>query len=412
MKADLDRLMSARGLDAIVVEGADGLAQHSAAWQYLTRNQRMTGFVVKRRHEPARLLFHPMERQQADATGLALESFGRWDLRTIARDHPTRLDAAVALWRLIFRDLEIAGRVGWYGASEASHTLALLDALRASIPATEFVGEYENGILDVARRTKDRDEIALMEDVGRRTCDVVREVIAFLGEGSDDGDGTLVDPDGRPVTIGDVKALVRRACDRRDLEVGDPIFAQGADAAIPHAHGNASEALRLGAPIVFDLYPRCRTSGYYHDLTRTLSLGYAGAELQRVYDDVIGAFDAILGEYRVGERTKHYQDRCCERFESRGHQTVAKHWPLEEGYVHALGHGLGLEVHEPLAFSSFADRGDVLERGNVFALEPGLYYPSKGIGVRVEDTIVCDLDGTFRSITPLAKTLVIEISSS
>ena len=410
MKSDLDALMQARGLDAIVVEGADGLAQHSASWQYLTRNQRMTGYVVKRRHEPARLLFHPMERQQAEATGLALESFGRWDLRQIARDHPTRLDAAVALWRQIFRDLEVAGRVGWYGASEASGTLALIDALRQSISATEFVGEFENNVIDVARRTKDADEIAMMEDVGRRTCDVVGDVIAFLGEGADDGDGTLVGPDGKAVTIGDVKALIRRACDRRDLDVGDPIFAQGSDAGIPHAHGKSDEPLRLGAAIVFDLYPRCRRSGYYHDLTRTFALGYANECLQTIYDDVLYAFDTILGEYRVGGRCKRYQDRCCEIFESREHRTIGSTWPLEEGYVHALGHGLGLEVHEPLAFSSFADRGDVLEPGNVFALEPGLYYPLRGVGVRIEDTIVCDADGRFRSITPLEKRLVLPVS--
>lgn len=409
MRSDLDALMKERGLDAVIVEGADGLAEHSAAWTYLTRNQRMNGFVVKRRGEPARLLYHPMEKQQAEASGLALDSFGRWDLRQIARDHPTRLDAAVALWRLIFGDLNIAGRVGWYGASEASHTLALIDALRQSLPATQIVGEYENGLIDVARRTKDAEEIAAMEDVGRRTADVVRDVIAFLSEGQDDGDGTLVGPDGKPVTIGDVKQLIRRSCDRRDLVVGDPIFAQGSDAGVPHAHGNAEESLKIGLAIVFDLYPRCRKTGYYHDLTRTFSLGYASEELKRVYGDVMHAFDTILGEYRVGERCKKYQDRCCELFEARGHKTVAKEWPLEEGYVHALGHGLGLEVHEPLAFSSFADRGDVLERGNVFALEPGLYYPSRGIGVRIEDTIVCDPDGRFRSITPLEKELIVPV---
>lgn len=409
MKSDLDCLMKERGLDAIVVEGADGLAQHSAAWNYLTRFQRMTGHVIKKRGEPARLLFHPMERQQAEASGLALESMGRWDLRQIARDHPTRLDAAVALWRQIFRDLELAGRVGWYGASESSQTIALVDALRQSIPATEFVGEFENTLFDEARKTKDADEIATMEDVGRRTCAVVEDVIEFLRSGHDDGDGAVIDADGVPVTIGRVKSLIRAACDARELDAGDPIFAQGSDAGIPHAHGDPGEQLRLGRAIVFDLYPRCRKTGYYHDLTRTFSLGYADAELQRGYDTVLGVFATILGEYRVGERCKKYQDRCCELFEAAGHPTIATKWPIEEGYVHSLGHGLGLEVHEPLAFSSFADRGDVLQPGNVFALEPGLYYASRGWGVRIEDTIVCDADGRFRSITPLEKRLVIPV---
>jgi Xaa-Pro aminopeptidase len=408
MKSDLDRLTKDRHLDAMIVEGADGLSDVSAPWKYLTRGQKMTGFVVKKRGEPAQIIYHPMEQLQAEASGLALVSFGRWDLKAIAKASATRLEASVEMWRQIFRDLEVSGRVAWYGATEAASTIALIDALRRALPTVEIVGEYENSVIDAARRTKDADEIAAMEDVGRRTCEVVAGVVGLIKSSKRRGN-VIVDEKGWPVTIGAVKQFIRREGDTRDLEVGDPIFAQGRDAGIPHAHGEPDAPLVVGEPIVFDIYPRCRRTGYHHDMTRTFVIGEPRDELRKVYDDVKHAFDAILGEYKAGERCKKYQDRCCEIFKERGHLTVQEKWPLEEGYTHSLGHGLGLDVHEALAFSSFVDRGDTLEPGNVFALEPGLYYPSKNIGVRIEDTIVCDADGTFRSITPFGHEWVIEV---
>jgi Xaa-Pro aminopeptidase len=128
-----------------------------------------------------------------------------------------------------------------------------------------------------------------------------------------------------------------------------------------------------------------------------------------VYDDVRAVFDLIMSSLKLGQRSRYYQDVTCAEFAKRGHKTPDKHWPLEEGYCHSLGHGLGLEVHEPMAFSSFVDRGDVLEPGSVFTIEPGLYYPDRKIGVRIEDTVAVMPDGTIRSLTPATYDLVIPL---
>lgn len=408
MKSDLDRLMSQRELDVLIIEGADGLSQVSASWNYMTRHQELTGFVIKKRGENAKILYHPMEQQQAEASGLDLVSFGRWDLKAIAQSTSSRLESATEMWRQIFRDLELSGRIGWYGATEASSLLGLIESLKRKLPAVEFVGEFENSVLDVARRTKDADEIEAMKSVGQRTCEVVACVIDFIRSGIE-RQGRLIDSRGEWVTIGTIKKLIRHECDERRLDVGDPIFAQGRDAGIPHAHGDEDAVLTFGDPIVFDIFPKCRKSGFYHDMTRTFAIGHASPQLKKVYDDVMYAFNTIMNEFKGGERCKKYQDRCCEIFKQRGHVTIQEKWPLEEGYNHSLGHGLGLEVHEPLAFSSFADRGDILEPGNVFTHEPGLYYPSKNIGVRIEDTIVVERDGSVKSITPFPYELVIPI---
>ena len=409
MKSDIDRLMAERNLDAIVVQGPDGLGAVNAPFNYLVKGQHLTGNVVQRRGYPAQLLFGSMERQQAAATGLELVPMSRWDVPGIFKKFPDRLGAASELWRQIFAELGVRGRVGWYGVGESGAFLALVERLRGVAPDVQVVGEFEKSVIDEARRTKDADEIEMLADVGRRATEIVGNVIRFIGSPRA-VDDVVVDAGKRPVKIGDVKAFIRRELDRLALDHPEPvIFAQGRDAGIPHARGDDAAPLRLGEPIVFDFFPRDRRTGYYHDMTRTLAIGRATPDAQRAYDDVRAVFDLIMSSLRVGQRSRHYQDVTCAEFAKRGHKTPDKHWPLEEGYCHSLGHGLGLEVHEPLAFSSFVDRGDVLAPGSVFTIEPGLYYPDRKVGVRIEDTVAVMPDGTIRSLTPAPYELVIPI---
>lgn len=410
MKHEIDRLMAERGLDAIVVEGPDGLASANAAWNYLTKGANMTGTIVQRRGARPQLIFGTMERQQAEQTGLDLVPRERWDIRAIRQQFPQPLAADAEWYRQVFADLEVRGRVGFYGTVHANRLLALVAALARVAPEVEIVGEYDPDLISVARETKDADELALMADVGRRTCAVVQEVVDFIRAQRAE-DGLVIAADGQPVTIGTIHALIRQSLDRHGLEAPDgTIFAQGRDAGIPHATGELDAPLRLGAALVFDIFPRDRATGYFHDMTRTFAIGYAAPELQRIYDDVRATFDEIVASLSVGTPTHDLQKLACRLLSERDHETPEDTWPLEEGYVHGLGHGIGLDVHEPLAMSTFLDRGDVLKPGTVFTIEPGLYYPSRDLGVRIEDTICCDADGTFRSLTPFPYDLVIPMT--
>lgn len=408
MKQDIDRLMAERALDAIVVEGPDGLISANAAWSYMTNGAGLTGKIVQIRGARPQLIFGGMERQQAEQTGLELVPIEQWNMRDLLARFPNRLDYMTELYRLILNDLGVRGRVAIYGTVHANELLALTAALRQVLPDVEIVGDFDD-LINEARKTKDAAEIERMADVGRRTCAVVQAVIDFIGA-QRAVDDTVVDAQGQAVTIGDIHGLIRRELDRHNLEAPDgTIFAQGRDAGIPHATGEAAAPLKLGQAIVFDIFPRDRTTGYFHDMTRTFAIGYAPPELQRVYDDVQAAFDTVVDTIDVGARTRQAQDLACQVLRQRGHKTPEDEWPLEEGYVHSLGHGLGLEVHEPLAMSSFVDRGDTFQPGTVFTIEPGLYYPSRNLGVRIEDTFVCDADGAFRSLTPFPYDLIIPI---
>jgi Xaa-Pro aminopeptidase len=401
--------MAERNIDAIVVEGPDGFASANPDFSYFVRGEHLTGLVIKKRGEPAMVVYGPMERQQAEATGLVLVPRDRWNIYEISEQFPDNFAAEVEYRRRMLIDLGIGGRVGIYGTVKAGAHFAIMMALAQQIPGLEVVAEFENDVISTARLTKDPDEIERMRRVGRKTCEVVQAVVDFIRSGRADGD-TLVDSSGAPITIGQVRQLIGREAAARGLETPHgTIFAQGSDAGLPHARGNDAEPLRLGQAIVFDIFPREEGGGYYHDMTRTFAIGYAPPELQQAYNDVRDAFELVVSELEAGAPTRVYQEMVCAHFEQRGYATMDSTYPLEEGYVHSLGHGLGLDVHEDLKISKLRDRGDVFLPGAVFTIEPGLYYYSKGYGVRIEDTYYCRPDGQFESLTPFPFDLVIPL---
>jgi Xaa-Pro aminopeptidase len=409
MKRDLDRLMAERNIDAFIVEGPDGLGSANPAFNYFVAGAHLTGTVMKKRGEPAMLIHSTWEQKQAETTGLVLIPTNRWNLREIMNEQPTRFDAVVEYRRRMLADLGISGRVAIYGTVEANSSYALLRALEQRVDGLEIVAEYEQDMISLARLTKDPAEIAIMREVGQKTCAVVQAVVDFIKAQHVLGD-TLVDEQGKPITIGLIKRMIDQELAAQGLEAPQgTIFSQGRDAGLPHATGEEGDALRLGQAIVFDIFPRQSGGGYYHDMTRTFAIGYAPPELQKAYDEVLGAFNLAVGDLEAGAPTKVYQDLVCTYFEKNGHETIGSKYPIEEGYIHSLGHGLGLEVHEDFSFPSLKDRGDILVPGAVFSIEPGLYYPSRGFGVRIEDTIYCTPDGRFESLTPFPYDLVIPV---
>ncbi len=82
---------------------------------------------------------------------------------------------------------------------------------------------------------------------------------------------------------------------------------------------------------------------------------------------------------------------------------------IEEGYVHSIGHGLGLDVHE-LPFARPPEA--TLQPGVIVTIEPGLYYPSQGMGCRIEDTVYVHADGTIEVLAEYPHDLVLPIEEA
>ncbi len=408
MKSDLDRLMAEKNIDQLVVFGPDGLGSVNAAFNYFVGGRHIIGLVIKQRGQDPLLIHGIMERDDAAATGLKLVENTKWNLKEIQTQFTDPFAARVELNRRMFVDLGVTGRVAFYGVADFGPTMALLQALAPKVPGLVILAEGYRDVIQQARETKDADELERMADVGRATCALVAQTQQFLQSHRVENE-TLFKSDGTPLTIGDVKRQIRRLLIDFDLEhPGDVIFAQGRDAGVPHNHGNTDDAIRLGKSLMFDIFPR-RPGGYYHDMTRTWCLGYATSAVQRAYDHVAECFRKVVEQMRVGRRTYELQQLTCEIFESQGHGTLRQDPTRHSGYIHSLGHGLGLDVHESPNCPTFADAGLELQRGTILTVEPGLYYPDEGYGVRIEDTYVVDHDGNVRSLTPLSQELVVKM---
>jgi Xaa-Pro aminopeptidase len=97
-------------------------------------------------------------------------------------------------------------------------------------------------------------------------------------------------------------------------------------------------------------------------------------------------------------------------FEGQGHRTTRSHPGTTEGYVHSLGHGVGLSVHEHPRLAETAMPEEKVLAGMVLTIEPGLYYPGDGFGIRVEDYVWIDPEsGQSEIIGAFDKDLVIPL---
>ncbi|NJL95918.1 MAG: aminopeptidase P family protein [Anaerolineae bacterium] len=200
---------------------------------------------------------------------------------------------------------------------------------------------------------------------------------------------------------------------QHDLDDGGVmIFAQGRDAGVPHSRGEAEQPLQAGQTLIFDLFPRPVGGGYYHDMTRTWCLGHAPEHVQRDFGFVLSVFHRSLEEIQLGRRTSEVDKLVCEWMEAAGHPTRLNSPATQEGYVHSLGHGIGLEIHEHPGVSQFSSDKVVFEAGHVVTIEPGVYYPSRGYGIRVEDALYLDTNGDLINLTDCPYDLVIPLQEA
>ncbi len=385
MISDLDALMKARNLDAIVVLGN---AEHNPPMYYFTGGGHISKAVLfKKPGETAVLYCNAMEREEAEKSGLRIIPVSTSPLDYLAKNPKTILAE---------RGIT-SGRVGVYGQTDVSMALHIFGKIKEVQPELELVGEdQDNTIFMYAMESKDAKEAARVKHMGRVTTEVVGMVADYITSCDVRDDEVLLKEDGSPLTIGDVKSKISLwLTERGAVDVEGCIFSIGRDAGLPHSTGNPNDLMRLGETIVFDIFPGEAGGGYFYDFTRTWSLGYAKPEAQKLYDEVRGVYDKVIENIDMNADFKDYQKLVCDEFNRNGHKTpMHSEGVLTEGYVHSLGHGLGLNVHERPWSRHTSSDDNRLKPGAVFTIEPGLYYPEKGMGVRIEDSYWMRPDGT------------------
>lgn len=161
----------------------------------------------------------------------------------------------------------------------------------------------------------------------------------------------------------------------------EPIIAFGPNSAMPH-YRSQDVALKEGDVVLIDI--GVALDGYHSDMTRVLFFKNEDPYLSRLYEIVKQAQQCALEKCKAKEVLKNVDLAARAVFKEEG---------VEELFVHSLGHGIGLEVHEfPRIKFDGEDKDVVLESGMVITIEPGLYVPGIG-GVRYEDTIVITENG-------------------
>ncbi len=157
------------------------------------------------------------------------------------------------------------------------------------------------------------------------------------------------------------------------------IVAGGRQACDPHERG--SGPLRGGELIILDVFPRDRKTGYFGDLTRTVVKGHATDAQRALWQAVCDAQQLAIRAIKPGMKGKKVHAEVLDFFKVKGYETKQEggRWT---GFFHGTGHGLGLDLHEEPRFAA-----TVFQAGQVFTVEPGLYYPKIG-GARHEDMVV------------------------
>lgn len=244
------------------------------------------------------------------------------------------------------------------------------------------------------RPVKTEEEVAAISNASRHTEDALRMAFGILAEATVK-DGMLHGPEG-VLTSEYIRQRIHVYLLERDCIAQHTIIAGGVQGCDPHNGG--SGPLRAGEPIIFDLFPKSTKTGYFADITRTVAKGPVSDTFRRLYDTVLEGQEAALSRVRAGVDGREIHGEVERLFESRGYETGAKNGRMQ-GFFHGTGHGFGLEIHEPPRISKVSQ---VLVAGHVVTVEPGLYYPDLGGGVRIEDNVVVTESGCV-NLTRLEK---------
>lgn len=172
----------------------------------------------------------------------------------------------------------------------------------------------------------------------------------------------------------------------------EPIIAFGKNSSMPHYRAGGSP-LKPNDAILVDI--GCVVDGYAADMTRMLFYGKADPRLEKIYEVVRQAQMKAIKAIKPGVKAAKLYDIAKKVIDQAG---------FGDSFLHGLGHGIGLEVHEYPKINAEA-KDYILEAGMCVTIEPGIYLPNIG-GVRIEDMLLVTADG-YRELTGCPKAEVI-----
>ncbi|CAM3445062.1 aminopeptidase P family protein [Brevibacillus invocatus] len=304
-------------------------------------HERFLGLVIPAQGEPS-LIVPALDREAAVAASIVQSIYTHTDIQ-----NPYEV-----LKQTLPADTKALGL-------EKSHmTLERFEAMSEVVAASRFV-DVEQPLREM-RLIKSEDEIARMKHAIQLVEDALREGLKKVKPG-----------------VTEMEILAELEFQMKRLGAEGPSFSTmvlaGEKSALPHGKpGN--RAVQEGELLLFDL--GVEVNGYVSDITRTFAVGEINDQLREIYETVWAANEAAIAEIRPGVTFAHLDKTARGVIEAKGYG---------EYFMHRLGHGLGMDVHEYPSVHS--ENQEVLRAGMVFTIEPGIYVPGVG-GVRIEDNVL------------------------
>lgn len=236
-----------------------------------------------------------------------------------------------------------------------------------------------SGIIDRMRETKDDDELVLIGEAQKITDAAFSHIL------------DVMTPDMTEIDV----ALELEFFMRRNGAEGvafDTIAVSGSASSMPHGVPRNVKLQRGFLTMDFG----AKHKGYCSDMTRTVVIGKADADMKKLYNTVLEAQLAALDYLAEGVECRLADKRARDIINSAGYEGC---------FGHSLGHGVGMYIHEAPRLAQSAPSGKRLCRGNVVTVEPGIYLSGK-YGCRIEDMVAVDNQGKIKNFTKSKKELI------
>ena len=336
-------LMQQSGIGAIIVESGPSLDYFTGIQWW--RSERLTAAVIPAAGDP--IVVTPFFERPSVAESLSIPA----EIRTWNEDEePLKLVAG------FLKERGVAGApVGF----EETDRYFILDRLRQQLPGLRDV--TANPVVRGCRMIKSAHELQLMQAANDILLASLRYAAARTREG---------------MSPGDIDALIAAAQKRLGGSYDGGLILLGEASAYPHG-SHKPQLVRRGEVVLMDC--TCAVHGYQADITRTYVFGAAPtAEQRKVWDQVRRGQQIAIDAARVGVPAGAVDDAVRAAYDSWGYGPGYK----LPGLSHRTGHGIGMEVHEPI--NLVHGETTPLAPGMCFSDEPGIYIPGK-FGIRLED---------------------------
>jgi len=336
-------LMQQRGFGAVLVESGPSLDYFTGIQWW--RSERLTGVVIPATGDP--IVVTPFFEKPSIEEMLLVPA----EIRTWEEDEEPL--------KLVADFLKERGVANQPIAFEETNRFFIEDRLKQQLPSIAVVNG--NPIVRQLRMLKSPAEIALMQSA----ADIMAASLKYAGERTRDG-----------MTPEQIDALIGSAQKTLGADYDGGLILIGEASAYPHG-SHKPHIVRKGEIVLMDC--TCSVHGYQADITRTFVFGAdPTAEQRKVWDQVHRGQQIAMGAAKVGAPAGSVDDAVRGTYQSWGYGPRYK----LPGTSHRTGHGIGMEVHEPVNLV----HGEMtpLAPGMCFSNEPGIYIPGK-FGVRLED---------------------------